>query len=329
MPFADASKLVQHYRELIVQTSIALAVWSMWWYFAGNVSGLRTITEHSAVALTMLIGSFVAGSTSLGGGAVAFPVFTKVLNIDSHTALIFSLAIQSIGMGAASLFIFLTKVPVCYRTIKYSVIFGGTGLVISFFFLRLHLSGADVKYLFSFFSLLVGAGLVSQLRPDRKRAEITPHPWLLAIGCFFGGLLTGIIGTGIDFILFSLMIYCWHYNLKKAIATSVVIMAVNAAVGFGTMLWATDLFTGEVVSYWLAAVPIVVVGAPLGALVCRYSPKNIMLYFLLLLIFFDILSTLLILGIRSDFIGAIGCTLLTGYLFRQIQRRKLQTNQSE
>ncbi|OAD19453.1 Permease [Candidatus Thiomargarita nelsonii] len=57
----------------------------------------------------MIFGSMIAGGTAMGGGAVAFPVFTKILDITPHDAKVFSLAIQGIGMTAASVTIFLTK----------------------------------------------------------------------------------------------------------------------------------------------------------------------------------------------------------------------------
>ncbi len=55
----------------------------------------------------MTFGSFVAGSTFLGGGAVAFLTLTKMLLVDPVTAKSFSLAIQSVGMTAASIYIFV------------------------------------------------------------------------------------------------------------------------------------------------------------------------------------------------------------------------------
>jgi hypothetical protein len=56
-----------------------------------------------AWVVRLSFGSMIAGGTSLGGGAVAFPVFTKVLHITPYDAKVFSLAIQSVGMSAASL----------------------------------------------------------------------------------------------------------------------------------------------------------------------------------------------------------------------------------
>ncbi|MFL6307311.1 MAG: hypothetical protein ACJ72H_27575 [Candidatus Sulfotelmatobacter sp.] len=39
------------------------------------------LSANCRVAVTMIFGSLVGGGTSEGGGAIAFPVFTKLLHI--------------------------------------------------------------------------------------------------------------------------------------------------------------------------------------------------------------------------------------------------------
>jgi hypothetical protein len=47
----------------------------------------------------MIFGAMVAGATSEGGGAVAFPVMTLALGIRPTIARDFSIMIQSCGIG--------------------------------------------------------------------------------------------------------------------------------------------------------------------------------------------------------------------------------------
>jgi hypothetical protein len=82
--------------------TIALLVWALWLAFGGRVAIYHLFADWK-VALTMVFGSLVGGGTSEGGGAIAFPIFTKLLHIAPRDARNFSLAIQSVGMGAASL----------------------------------------------------------------------------------------------------------------------------------------------------------------------------------------------------------------------------------
>ena len=48
-------------------------------------------------SITMVFGSMIAGATSVGGGAVAFPVFTLALGVTPLVARDFSLMIQTVG----------------------------------------------------------------------------------------------------------------------------------------------------------------------------------------------------------------------------------------
>ena len=49
------------------------------------------------MTVTMLIGSFIGGATSEGGGAVAFPVMTLILKLSPAVARDFSLMVQCCG----------------------------------------------------------------------------------------------------------------------------------------------------------------------------------------------------------------------------------------
>ena len=59
------------------------------------------------MSVTMAFESFIAGSTSEGGGAITFPVMTLLFEIEPAVARDFALMIQSVGMGAATLTIML------------------------------------------------------------------------------------------------------------------------------------------------------------------------------------------------------------------------------
>ncbi len=74
-------------------------VWLVWVLAAGLWD---RVIDNWVSSVTMVFGSFVAGSTPQGGGAVAFPVFTKGLEVPSEVARSFSLFIQVVGMGCAS-----------------------------------------------------------------------------------------------------------------------------------------------------------------------------------------------------------------------------------
>ena len=83
------------------------------WAAAVAVSGTwGRVLDNWESALTMLFGSFLAGSSPEGGGAVAFPVFTKVLDVPGAVARTFGLSIQAVGMTMAVAAIVLYRRPI-------------------------------------------------------------------------------------------------------------------------------------------------------------------------------------------------------------------------
>jgi hypothetical protein len=93
---------------------IPIALTLLGWGAYMSVQGLWPLFRtHGFMTLTMVAGSFVAGVSSEGGGAVAYPVMTLVFEIEPAVARNFSLAIQSVGMTAAALYIAAPS----YRTV--------------------------------------------------------------------------------------------------------------------------------------------------------------------------------------------------------------------
>jgi hypothetical protein len=64
------------------------------------------------MSITMIFGSMLAGATSEGGAAVAFPIMTLVFGIAPPIARDFSYMIQSVGMTAAAFTILYMRVQV-------------------------------------------------------------------------------------------------------------------------------------------------------------------------------------------------------------------------
>src|ERR1700739_4094224 len=82
-PIADNSMTEERARfrrrALRFNLGLALLVWIAW-AAAGGQAAFHALLANWHVALTMVFGSLVGGGTSEGGGAVAFPVFTKLLH---------------------------------------------------------------------------------------------------------------------------------------------------------------------------------------------------------------------------------------------------------
>ena len=65
-----------------------------WWLLAVRWDYFSLFPERYILSITMIFGATVAGMTSEGGGAVAFPVMTLALGIAPSVARDFSLMIQ-------------------------------------------------------------------------------------------------------------------------------------------------------------------------------------------------------------------------------------------
>jgi uncharacterized membrane protein YfcA len=140
---------------------------------------------------------------------------------------------------------------------------------------------------------------------------------LLIVFGFMGGVISGLVGNGIDIITFSLMVLLFRVSEKVATPTSVILMAINAVIGFLLYFYVLDGFTAQVQAYWLAAVPVVVVGAPLGALLCSRLSRQTIARILIGLIAIELISSLLIiqLSLMTGVISLLGFLCLSSVYF--------------
>ncbi|MGD1712177.1 sulfite exporter TauE/SafE family protein [Hydrocoleum sp. CS-953] len=298
---ANLKKLVSQRTILI---SIALVVWSTWLILLGGKEAFSYLLGNWEIALTMIFGSAIAGGTSLGGGAVAFPVFTKVLHISPSDAKIFSLAIQSVGMTSAAVAIFLTGIKVELRVILWGSLGGFLGVFMGSGFLAPLIPPDVIKMSFT---VMLTSFAVTLLKLNQQPRELyTAMPiwtvkeqriWLIA--GFLGGMMSGLVGSGIDVFTFSVMVVLFGLCEKVATPTSVILMAVNAIAGFILQVFVFQDFIDPVRSYWFAAIPVVVVGAPLGAIFCNLLRRETIANILIGLIFVEVLSSLLLINLTS------------------------------
>ncbi len=63
----------------------------------------------------MALGSYVAGSTPMGGGTVGFPILVLLFGMPATLGRDFSFAVQSIGMVSAAIFILARRQTVAWR----------------------------------------------------------------------------------------------------------------------------------------------------------------------------------------------------------------------
>jgi uncharacterized membrane protein YfcA len=276
---------------------LAMMVWCIWFYLAGPNPWIY-IQEYWQISVTMIFGSLIAGATSEGGGAVAFPVFTKLLHINPVDAKIFSLAIQSIGMTAASLVIVYLGIKVEWRVIRWASVGGVLGIIPSSIWLAPLLPPPVLKMSFT---AMITSFAITLWVLNRRQERLCYHnlpvvgpreQTILVAAGFVGGIMSGLVGSGIDIITFSVIVLLFRLSEKVGTPTSVILMSINALIGFALHSLVLGKFTPQVQAYWFAAMPIVVVGAPVGAMICSWLNRIIIARMLIWLIAFELISSL-------------------------------------
>jgi uncharacterized membrane protein YfcA len=306
--------------KLFFNPFLTLLVWAIWYNWTAPGS-LQILIQHWQVVLTMTFGSFIAGATSEGGGAIAFPVFTKVLQVAPHDAKIFSLAIQSVGMTAASLTILVLRVRLEKRVIFWASLGGIPGIILGSGMLAPLLSAAMVKMSFTAMvsSFAVTLAIINwKQRGYNEELQVfaLQEKIIMLLAGFSGGIMSGLVGNGIDIICFSVMVLLFRVSEKIATPTSVVLMAANAMVGFILHGIFIGDFTPLMQNYWLAAVPVVIIGAPLGAYCCSKLNSRTIASLLIGLIVIEFLTSVWIIEFNSSLvINSIAFGLLFSGLY--------------
>jgi uncharacterized membrane protein YfcA len=269
-----------------------MVVTDSWWFFP----------EHWPVSITMMLGSFVAGATAEGGAAIAFPVFTKVLHIEPTTAATFGLMIQAVGMTMAGLVIVVRRVPILPKVILWVSLGGVIGQVLGTFWLSVGTPYS--KILFTFVATVFGVALaISRWVLKWQPLNAVPIWGSRTQAAFFGiGVLGGTFaantGSGIDMLTFIVLTLALGINEKVSTPSTVIIMGINSVVGFALHLFIKQDI-GIAFEYWMVAVPIVILGAPLGAYFASKAKRDHIIGLLLSLITLELVTTLILVPFSS------------------------------
>ncbi|HHP7245981.1 MAG TPA: sulfite exporter TauE/SafE family protein [Elainellaceae cyanobacterium] len=307
-------------RKLSICLLLATSVWSVWLTLLGPISAVNILQTYWPVTLTMMFGSMVAGGTSMGGGAVAFPVLTKLMEVPPHEAKVFALAIQSVGMTTATLTLIAMKTEMDWRLIRWTSSGGLIGIAVGVLLLEPLLPPELIRLSFTMMTSSFALVMIYTLMRGTERCILYPF-WghqeraiWLATGCA-GGIISGLVGSGIDIFAFSVMVLLFRMCESSSTPISVVLMAINAIAGFALHGLFLNDFVFPVREYWLASVPIVVVGAPIGAILCSHAQRNHIAIVLLGLILTELVSSLLLIPLNWDSILLSICVLAGFFSF--------------
>jgi hypothetical protein len=128
------------------------------------------------MSIVMIFSSIIDGSTSEGGGAIAFPFLTFAYNAQPSVTRDFLLMIQSIDMSSASITMLLLRIHIEWRALVYSSIGGAIGVIFGLEYVASSISSAYNKMYFVsiWFSFAFVLFYVNFLK-DRKVFMCIPH----------------------------------------------------------------------------------------------------------------------------------------------------------
>ncbi|MEM7030425.1 MAG: sulfite exporter TauE/SafE family protein [Chloroflexota bacterium] len=300
-----------------IYPTLVILIYIVWASYMTLSDNWVLFQEFWPVSVTMALGSVIAGATPQGGATVAFPVFTKVLHIASHDARTFGLMIQAVGMTMAAVFIYVRRIPVLLHVIGWVSVGGAVGVIAGAFIGQM--PGPYPKILFTFATTAFGVALVLSrwVLKSSPRNDIAGwgngHRFVFALTGIFGGFFAANTGAGTDMFAFILLTLAFGVNEKISTPTTVIIMGINSVVGFA-LYAALPGEIGPAWNYWLVAVPIVILGAPLGALITSRIKRDYLILFILFLTGVELTTTIWLVPfnqtmIRVAIITIIACAL--------------------
>ncbi len=272
---------------------VFLAVWAVLMFGFGL---LPEVVRQWPIALVMILGSVVAGSTPMGGGAVSFPFLVLWLGIPPDIARNFGLVIQALGMTSAMIFILCRRIHIQGRILIWTIIGAAAGMLIGTVGIAPHVASNFVKLIFACMWMSFAILTIVKNREFCAHSGVHPieKPVAIRVGLLVGvtgGIVASIIGIGVEMALYTVLVLLYRCDLKIAVPTAVSAMAVTSVMGLAVHLWLGDI-PRDVVMKFLAAGPIVIFGAPIGTYIVSVIPRIRTLYFVSTLCIIQFIWTL-------------------------------------
>jgi uncharacterized protein len=249
-----------------------VAFYSTWLWLVAGEGYWDAASEHWPIALAMAFGSYVAGSTPMGGGTVGFPILVLLFEFPASLGRDFSFAIQSIGMTSASIFILARRQPLAWSMLKGAIAGSLAGTPIGIFLIAPLIPDLWIKVVFAVIWASFGVLHLYRIGEIAGHEGMTEFDerWDLRVG-FTAGLVSAITvvavtGVGIDMVIYATLVLLCRCDLKIAIPTSVILMAFTSVLGIAVKILFGSVQPG-VFEQWLAAAPVVALGAPLGVFI--------------------------------------------------------------
>ena len=193
----------------------------------------------------LLIG-VVLGLIGGGGSILTVPVLVYLLAINPVTATAYSLFV----VGSSALVGALRNIPKKLIDFRTAIVFAIPAFI-AVYLTRMYLVPAIPEKIFSvggftvtknigimlFFAIIMVIASISMIREKKKMEETVEqkvkynYPLIVVEGMVVG-LITGIVGAGGGFLIIPALVILAKLPMKKAVATSLLIIAFKSLIGF-------------------------------------------------------------------------------------------------
>ena len=216
--------------------------------------GSDRLLYHWPISITAFAASVVAGVSPDGGSSVFYPVLTLVLHAPPSVGRTFSMCIQALGMGVASLRIMLTQTRVDWKVIAISLPPGIATEVLWLFrrdvsdparaaFWPPLVPGPSIQV--TFILVLTSMAFLSCVMlwtSEHSSRHLSVTPWnarrvvALALAGAAGGVLCAWSATGANLLVYLLCVAGFDLSAKVAVPTTILITTAGLVCGVGTFV---------------------------------------------------------------------------------------------
>lgn len=230
--------------------------------------------------LALAVG-LVLGSLGGGGAILTVPILTTLVGQSAHQATASSLVI----VGSSSLVGMVPHLRAGRVKVADGLVFGLLGVVGAAIGSRLSVAVPAAVLMSAFSVLLLVVAVVMWRRRRRPRSGDAGEGrgWAVRIAAASGvGLLTGFFGVGGGFVIVPALVIVLGLPMKQAVATSLLVIAVNSATSLATRAASgLELDWGLVLPF----AALTVVGTLIGGRVAqRVDQRHLNLAFIVLLV---------------------------------------------
>lgn len=270
------------------------------YFYISNCKSLEVLGYFGA----LLIG-IILGITGGGGSILTVPTLVYILNYNPIIATAYSLFIVGTTSGIGTIQNFKKGLVVPKKAFQFALpsligVYLTRKFIVPnipdvvFYFGSLKLS--KDTFLMILFAVVMFIAAYSMLKNNKKNELIertTKSITVVIIQLFFVGILIGLIGAGGGFLIIPALLNFAQLPMKKAIGTSLLIIAINSLIGFIGDLQNTFIDWTFLLTFTTISVAGIFIGLYIQKFINEKMLKKLFGVFVLIMAFFILYKELL------------------------------------